>query len=319
MLSRRTALLATCVVVSLSACGSSGHEASERAGHDQAESTPTRLRFGGLSVGLPAGWDGRIDQEVSGVPTLLAATFALPPQAGDPLRELDADPALDSLGEQDVYIRVVDVSVPGPAEEGWAEVNPPIGISRVHLVGVDHVGVRKGIALARRRLVVNDRALLLLVWFGAFQPTDALLAEANRVLVTLRAGPWRPKDCPPDWPGPWTACPEAAWVARVAERAGFRIVDETGSALVGSGRGWSFHIWATEVQEPLAEVAEREKWRPLGRRAGVLVYGGGDLWRWWAAQGFVFWMHAGPYEGSDVPDLDGLAPLIRASREVPPP
>jgi hypothetical protein len=128
-----------------------------------------------------------------------------------------------------------------------------------------------------------------------------------------------PETCPPDWPGPWTACPEAAWVGQVAERAGFRIVDETGSALVARGSGSSFYIWATEIREPVAEVAEREKWHPLGRRAGVLVYGDRDLWRWWAAQGFVFWMQAGPYEGSEAPDLEGLAPLIRASREVTPP
>jgi hypothetical protein len=128
-----------------------------------------------------------------------------------------------------------------------------------------------------------------------------------------------PETCPPDWPGPWTECPEAAWVERIAERAGFRIVDETGSALVASGRGWSFYIWATDVEEPLAEVAERESWRPLGRRAGVVVYGDDDLWRWWSVQGFVVWTHAGPFEDSEAPDLEGLTSLIRASQAVPPP
>jgi len=122
--------------------------------------------------------------------------------------------------------------------------------------------------------------------------------------------------CPQEWPGPWTACPEAAWVAAILGRSGFAVTDETGSALVAGGSGWSFGIWSTEIGDSLAG---REQWRPLGRRAGVLVYGDRDLWRWWAAQGFVIWVHAGPYADSRAPDLDGLAALIRASREITPP
>jgi len=107
-------------------------------------------------------------------------------------------------------------------------------------------------------------------------------------------------------------------VRQVAEKAGYRVVDDTGSALVAEGRGRSFSIWVTEVAEPLSSIAESE-WQALGSHEGTRVYGDRDLWRWWLAQRFVFWLQAGPFEDSEVPDVDGLGSLIRVSNELPPP
>jgi hypothetical protein len=179
-------------------------------------------------------------------------------------------------------------------------------------------------------LVRNDDVLLrstillatcsLLVAPGCGTGREAGTA-GGRALTTARGTEeqLRPETCPDEWPGPWTACPEAAWVQRVAERAGYRVVDETGSALVAQGEGRSFYIWATAAPESPGRTAEREKWRLLGRREGARVYGDEDLWRWWGAQGFVFWLHAGPFADSRVPDLDELGFLIRASKSLPPP
>ena len=124
--------------------------------------------------------------------------------------------------------------------------------------------------------------------------------------------------CAQEWPGPWTACPEAVWVAAILGRSGFAVTDETGSALVARGGPWSFSVWTTELREPVARLAGRERWQRLGRR-GALVYGDRDQWRWWAAQGFIFWVHVGPFEDSVAPDLNALVPLIRASRAIPAP
>jgi hypothetical protein len=124
-------------------------------------------------------------------------------------------------------------------------------------------------------------------------------------------------ECPPDWPGPWTACPEAEWVQRVAERAGYRVTGETGSALIAQGKGQSFYIWGLAATEDEIDRAKREDWRPLGLVEGVVVYGDDDLWRWWEVDEFILWVQAGPYEDSWPPSLDEMDALVEASSMVP--
>jgi hypothetical protein len=132
--------------------------------------------------------------------------------------------------------------------------------------------------------------------------------------------PQRSDDCPPDWPGPWTACPEAEWVQQVAERAGYRITGDTGSALISQGHGWSFYIWGFAMApEEIARAARRESWRRLGTVAGVEVYGDESLWRWWVTEGFVIWLHAGPRQDSRLVPFSEMESLVRASEAVPPP
>jgi hypothetical protein len=122
------------------------------------------------------------------------------------------------------------------------------------------------------------------------------------------------------WPGPWTTCPEADWVAGVVKAGGYRIVGETGSALIAAGRTTSFYVWASDggaVPAQRREIA-RGLYHVLGRVEGVTVTGN-DVRVSWSAQGFVFWVEAGPDGDSVLPDLDGLRPLVAASRRVAPP
>jgi hypothetical protein len=127
--------------------------------------------------------------------------------------------------------------------------------------------------------------------------------------------------CPPDWPGPWTACPEADWVRKVAERAGYRISGETGSALIAKGNGGSFYIWATPAATPkVVEKAVRdEDWQPFGSVEGVDVYGDERVWRWWVGERFTIWLQAGPTADSRLPTLSKMESLVRASKTVPRP
>jgi hypothetical protein len=125
-------------------------------------------------------------------------------------------------------------------------------------------------------------------------------------------------ECPPDWPGPWTACPEADWVEEVAERAGYRISGETGSALIAKGNGRSFYIWATEGTPEEIEKAAKNL-QPLGVVEGVQVYGDESVWRWWVAEGFTIWLQAGPTKDSRLPSLTEMESLVRASKTVPRP
>jgi hypothetical protein len=109
------------------------------------------------------------------------------------------------------------------------------------------------------------------------------------------------------------------WVQRVAERAGYRIVGETGSALIAEGAGRSFYIWPVgATSEEIRAAARRESWPLFGRVGGVKVYGDEAVWRWWVAKGFVIWLSAGP-DDDPLPTLPAMAPLVRASRLIPPP
>jgi hypothetical protein len=123
-----------------------------------------------------------------------------------------------------------------------------------------------------------------------------------------------PDECGPAWDGPWTACPEADWVQRVAERAGYRITGETGSALIAQGKGQGFYILGYEAPEQeVRKVAAREGWKPLAVVEGVVVYGDERLWRWWVVDEFILLLHAGPYEDSKLPPLDEMGALVEAS------
>lgn len=126
--------------------------------------------------------------------------------------------------------------------------------------------------------------------------------------------------CPPDWRGPWTACPETDWVQQVAERAGYHVTGETGSALIAQGKGRSFYIWTSEqaTGQDLNDGPTARK-GPLGVVEGVAVYGDAHTWLWWAANGFVFWLQPGPYSTSQIPRLNEMESLVLASRALPPP
>jgi hypothetical protein len=97
-------------------------------------------------------------------------------------------------------------------------------------------------------------------------------------------------------------------------------VGETGSALVAEGKGRSFYVWTRPaLRDPGAIAAEAGNWRRLPVVDGVSIYGDGDLWRFWEAQEFVFWVNEEPSGDSVVPSPAELAPLIEASWVVPPP
>jgi hypothetical protein len=138
------------------------------------------------------------------------------------------------------------------------------------------------------------------------------------------------RGCPSEnWPGPWAACAEAEWVGAVVRRAGYETGSDTESALVASTAETSFYIWTTAGS---AETVPEAKGTRLGTVAGTPVYGDGEPWtvdenglptaagwRFWSAQGFIFWTTAGP-SAADVPlSFTALEPLIEASKEIRPP
>ena len=138
------------------------------------------------------------------------------------------------------------------------------------------------------RLVVMAALLLAGCSYGS--PTEDVATQAST------------SACPP-LGGPWSQSSEAAWVWEIVETGGYRVVAETGSALVASGKGHEFYIWAAEGR------AKSPKSRRLATVRGVPVYGDRDLWRWWYAQGFTFWVKG----AAATPAAGRLAPVVDAS------
>jgi hypothetical protein len=126
------------------------------------------------------------------------------------------------------------------------------------------------------------------------------------------------QNCIVEWAGPWTAECDAEWVAEVVEQAGYRVTGDPKSAWIATGKERSFYIWATDGGPPVKQIVRRESYRFVARVARARVYGDGTR-KFWLANGYLFWIEAGPRGDSVAPTPTELAPLIRASRALAPP
>jgi hypothetical protein len=332
--------VAACLMLSAFACSgerepvSSGDvedtvaAAEARALHVDTTAEPTRrLERNGVSIIVPADWDGRIlfrDAAGSWGVIFQVANFELPPNEGfEPPRELppgEEDP-IKAMGAGDVLVTVVS------DEAGGDRAPATIALDDLR----EARRVPRGHTLAERSFCYRERCIRIEVDFGARAPEPTLRTQVDDVLASLAVEQGlRPADAKPDddsprgcprenWPGPWAACAEADWVRRVVESGGYRVVGETGSALVAEGKGHSFYAWTTPAaRHPAAIADEAGNSRRLAVVHGVAVYGD-DLWRFWEAQGFIFWVNAGPTQDSIVPSPAALARIIEASGTTQPP
>jgi hypothetical protein len=124
--------------------------------------------------------------------------------------------------------------------------------------------------------------------------------------------------CIAEWAGPWTAECSATWVAGLVERAGYRVTGDTKSVWIVTGKERSFYVWATDEGPPVKQILRRESYRFVAEVAGARVYDDGTR-KFWLANGYLFWIEAGPRGDSVAPTPTELAPLIHASRAVTPP
>jgi hypothetical protein len=260
------AIIAVAACLMLSACSGEREAASTGDGeatgatsevgapHVPATAGATRrLERNGVSIIVPAGWDGRIlfrDAAGSRGVVFQVANFELPPNDGfEPPRELppgEEDP-IKAMGAGDVLVTAVSDEAGGDQRPATIALDDLRDASRVP----------RGHTLAERSFCYRERCFRIEVDFGARAPEPRLRAQVDDVLASLAVEQGlRPADAKPDadsprgcprenWPGPWTACAEADWVRRVVESGGYRVVGETGSALVAEGKGQSFYAWTT--------------------------------------------------------------------------
>jgi hypothetical protein len=262
------------------------------------------------------------------------ANFRLPPNEGlEPPRELppgQEDP-IKAMDDGDVLITVASDEPSGePAPE-------TVTLDRLRFLPAAAPRVPRGHRIAEGSFCYGKRCVRVEVDFGGRSDlplSSAVDAALGSLAVTRGVDADRkregkaasvddpgPRGCPREnWPGPWTACAEADWVRRVVAQAGYQVVGETGSALVAEGRGRSFYVWTTPVvRSPGAIAAGAGNWRRLAIIDDVPIYGDDDLWRYWQAQGITLWIKEGPRGDSIVPSPAELAPLVAASRMIPPP
>jgi hypothetical protein len=112
--------------------------------------------------------------------------------------------------------------------------------------------------------------------------------------------------------GPWTHCFQAAqWIQQVVDEAGYQITSDTLSAFGVEGGGLTFSIHATDAIA--AGQLSAESYQPFGTVDGTVVYSDGTRITW-RVQGLSIWVSGYLF---DEPTLDTIAPLLRASDEVP--
>lgn len=124
-----------------------------------------------------------------------------------------------------------------------------------------------------------------------------------------------------DCPGPWSSaatCPPARWMRSVLPAAGFDVVDDTGSALVGASVDDSFFAWTTGRPLTAAELADEgyPEWRTFG---DTVVYFGG-LQYTWSVGPLQLWIESASVEDREQPkELPTwiISRLVQTSQAIP--
>jgi hypothetical protein len=129
----------------------------------------------GLTIAVPEGWVAEVVRpDPPGALLLRAANFALP-------ETLDiGQRAQEEMSEDEILITLAHY---GRARDGWSHrpASLPLAIDRTDFTSFE--GFRRPVATGS--FVLEEDAFQVWVVFGSKMPSDALLAEANRVLATF--------------------------------------------------------------------------------------------------------------------------------------
>jgi len=152
----------------------------------RGEALAQRLVRNGISVAVPAGWDGRVlFREAAGRHGVIfqVANFALPANEGlEPPRELppgEEDP-IKAMDDGDVLVTIID------GAEAAAAAPKPLTLD--HLTPIDGPRVPRGHSLAQGSFCFATRCVGVEVDFGAAQPRGDPVRRVNDVLASLAVG-----------------------------------------------------------------------------------------------------------------------------------
>ena len=170
--------------MAVAGCAESGADGTTT-GATTAETAPPRpLASLGLRVDLPSGFDGRIRRS-DGRAVLHVANLELPPSGADDL----AGEVVERLPPDGVVLALVEMGddVLGSvlySNEGVPEIEP-VQIAP----GVASGPIPEGAGGVQRFFTEAGRPFMLYVAVGSVADAEDLVAQANRVLGTLRISP----------------------------------------------------------------------------------------------------------------------------------
>lgn len=140
-----------------------------------------KLDAHGVSLELPAGWDGRIGRRPGGYAVAHAATFPLPAEDGD-----FATTATARMPAGGAVVVLVEYE-PALAGSGlFAPPGPPARLAAADFSSATLLRRLPGQAGVQRFFSHAGRAFCLYVVVGAARPDAALAARASAVVETLR-------------------------------------------------------------------------------------------------------------------------------------
>lgn len=181
---RALAALAAAVVLAAAGCAESGSDGTTTGATTSETAPPRPLASLGLRVELPAGFDGQIRRS-EGRAVLHAANVALPPAsaddlAGEVVERIPADGVVIALVEMgDDVLGSVLYANEGVPEISAAQIAP----------GVASGPIPEGAGGVQRFFTAAGRPFMLYLAVGSVADAENLVAEANRVLGTLRIAP----------------------------------------------------------------------------------------------------------------------------------
>jgi hypothetical protein len=142
----------------------------------EAGDSPVRIARYGVSVTVPARWQGRIYARPGGLPILHEANFRLPPNDDD----LGTKASM-RMGARGIFIVLLESGT----KTGFRQARLPIRVRRSDFLP-RFKGAPPSHAFAQRRFITRNRSFSVWVQFGERKPSNAMLRRANIVLGTLR-------------------------------------------------------------------------------------------------------------------------------------
>jgi hypothetical protein len=156
---------------------------------DGSSQQPTTISRYGLSIDLPAGWEGRIYENETGLRVIQAGNFSIAE------RDDDGDVGEESvqrMGSEGIYIAIWSwADRPPPGWGDWPLPDDEVATLPLQIGRSDFGSFECGLvapSTAMRAVTVEGRLVQVVVSFGSATPGNEAVAEANRVLSTFSKG-----------------------------------------------------------------------------------------------------------------------------------
>jgi hypothetical protein len=185
--SSRRCLVALSVAASIvtaggiAGCGATSSSTSDRVPNENgaAKNESETLSLNGLTLTVPASWEGESFINRSGMAVLRVGSFAFPNRPDDDVGQI----ARAAMGPDDVLINIVDFTAVDSREgDPYTPVAAPLTVDGAEAIPQEGYTVPAAVVESVR---IHGHKLYVSVAFGKAPPSAAQVASANEVLRTL--------------------------------------------------------------------------------------------------------------------------------------